>query len=91
MVGPKKRIDPDMLRERLRKILATDPDLTYDVLRQRGFPRKLVKEVRDELGIGPPPKTPYVTRSEMAARDVLGPDQPFNDEPGRYRQKKFKD
>lgn|GEM_PF-3555207 len=89
MAGPKRRADPAALKDRLRKVLAFDPDLSYDVLEARGFPRKMVKEIRDELGLGPPPKTPYITRKEMGGVDVPGPADPYNNEPGRYRQKRF--
>lgn len=90
MVGPKRR-DSGTRWERLLKVLASEPDLSYDQLGQRGFPATMVARARKELGLGKLGCTPYVTRKEMAGKDVPGRAEPFNDEPGRYRQKKFKD
>lgn len=88
-MGPVTR-DDGTRYARLLKAIKSDPSSTYDQLRQRGFCRSMVKRARKELGLGRPGWTPYVSRREMAGKDVPGRAEPFNHEPGRSRQGRWR-
>ena len=88
-MGPNSR-DVKVKRERLRKILEADPDVTYAQLQARGFSKTMIGQVRRELGLGRPVNQ-LPTPQEAWGAKSLGRAVPFNHEPGRYRQRRFGD